>query len=549
MDVPQAATAMQPDIESDTRIEGGGAEAPEPSRRNFLRFAPVAGAGVVAAACAPATAPPGDSVPAPLPVGGTPGLPPVPSAWANANGLHVARRLTWGSTPTLAAEIESKGLAPWLEQQLAWQSLDDSHIAPMVAPWPRPSWDAQQVKDTESWRVPTEMAAHETIRRIFSKRQLQELVADFWHDHFNVDANISPSQYHMPHYDRMVIRPLAFGKFSALLPAVAAHPAMLHYLDQASSRADNGRTPNENYARELMELHTVGSTAGYTQEDVVAVAHLLSGWSTSSSTSGFTFKANWHDPGPMTPTRQVLRWARGGLSGEAAGRAFLNHLAHHPATARRICHKLARRLIGEHIGPTSPVVNKAVNAYLSSDTSIAEVVRALVLSSEFVNSAGAKLRRPASLVTQMARALGLQWSPPSRPDDFLWANWSRLEQMGNANHSWPSPNGYPDANGFWLSAGSLVSRWNLAVWLAYGTVAGLPFDAKATMDWAPNKKWGEWLDRMALAIAGEPWPPAVRATVLAKYGVTDQTVFRSWDHNYAKPIVTVLLQTAGFQRS
>ncbi len=520
------------------------------TRRSLLQFGGLLGAGAVASACAPPnraeSVPP---APAPAPVPGKPGLPPVPTEWAGAEGLHVARRLSWGATPALAAEIESMGLAAWLEQQLAWQSIDDSHVAPLVTSWPRPGWTAQQVKDSDSWRVPTEMAAHETIRRIFSKRQLHELVADFWHDHFNVDANLSPSQYHMPEYDRNVIRPLTFGKFSEMLPAVATHPAMLHYLDQASSRADGGRTPNENYARELMELHTVGSTAGYTEQDVVAVAHLLSGWSTSTSTSGFSFKASWHNTGPMSSTRQVLGWARGALSGEAAGRAFLNHLAHHPATARRVCHKLARRLIGEHVSPTSAVVDAAVNAYLGSDTSIAAVVRSLVLSSDFVDSAGAKLRRPASLVTQMARALGVKWVAPAKPDDFLWANWSRLEQMGNANHSWPAPNGYPDANGFWLSVGSLVSRWNLAVWLAYGTVAGLPFDAKATMDWAPNKKWGEWLDVMALAIAGEPWPPGVRSTVLAKYGVTDQTVFRSWDHNYAKPIVTVLLQTAGFQRS
>ncbi len=155
----------------------------------------------------------------------------------------------------------------------------------------------------------------------------------------------------MPAYDRDVIRPLALGRFVDLLTAVAAHPAMLHFLDQASSRADGGRTPNENFGRELMELHSVGSDGGYSEDDVKAVAHLLTGWSVTDVTGGFTFRTSWHDPGPMTESREVLGWSRGALAGEQAGRAFIEHLARHPVTARRICHKLARRLIGEHVAP------------------------------------------------------------------------------------------------------------------------------------------------------------------------------------------------------
>ncbi len=463
--------------------------------------------------------------------------------------MHVARRLTWGATPALATGIEQLGLAAWLDEQLAWRSIDDSHVAPMLTAWPRPDMTAPALKADQPWKVAQELAAHETIRRCYSNRQLHEVMVDFWFDHFNVDIHHSTSRYHMGEYDRHVIRPHALGRFSDMLPAVAAHPAMLHYLDQASSRADRGRVPNENYARELMELHTVGSEGGYNEDDVVAVAHLLTGWSTDGSVGGFVFRPDRHDMGPMTPTRQVLGWAPGGLTGEAAGRAFLNHLAHHPVTARRVCHKLARRLIRDDISPHSAVVDSAVQAWQSSGTDIAATVRALVLSAEFASAAGAKVRRPQSLVTQMVRALGIQWQIPSKPDNFLWANWSNLEQLGNANHAWPAPNGYPDANGFWLSVGALVSRWNLAVWLAYDTIAGMHFDAAATMDWAPNRRWGEWLDALAERIAGEPWPPEVRASVLSHHGVTETTVFRSWDHHAAKAVVAVLLQTAGFQRS
>jgi uncharacterized protein (DUF1800 family) len=177
------------------------------------------------------------------------------------------------------------------------------------------------------------------------------------------------------------------------------------------------------------------------------------------------------------------------------------------------------------------------------------VVRALVLSREFAESGGAKVRRPQSLVTQYVRALGVGWTQPANPDSFLWKIWGTLEQLGNANHAWPAPNGYPDASGAWLSVGALLARWNAAVYLAHGTVAGLEFDARATMDWSPDGTWGGWLTALADRIAGEAWPDGVRAAVLAEYGVTEQTKFRNWDHWAAPNVVAVLLQTAGFQRS
>ena len=158
-----------------------------------------------------------------------------------------------------------------------------------------------------------------------------------------------------------------------------------------------------------------------------------------------------------------------------------------------------------------------------------------------------RIRRPHSLATQMARALQLQWVPPD-PDDFVWSNWSHLDQLGHAPHSWPTPDGYPDENAHWLSVGAMVSRWNLAVWFAHGVVPGMPFEARTTMTWAANRRWGEWLDALARALVGQPWPPDVRTCVLAHYGVTENTVFRDWDHWAAADVVTMLFQTATFQR-
>lgn len=572
-DVPPSRGGAERGVEEPTSADPVGSARAGP-RRALLRLVPVAGAVAVAAACSPGgprrpttvppttrpttTVPPTTTTTVPTTTSSTtssttttttlPPPPPPPEGWADPFGLHVARRLTWGATPGLADDIATRGLPAWLDDQLDWQAIDDSHLGPILAPWPRPGWDAPQIHDDEEWRVPTEMAAHETLRRVYSNRQLHEVLVDFVHDHFNIDVNHPGARPHFPSFYRDVIKVHALGSFSDLLVGVGTHPAMLLYLDQATSRADGGRTPNENYARELMELHTVGTDGGYDQSDVVAVAHLLTGWTVTSATGGFTFRSEWHDPGPMTPERVVLGWSRGELTGEAAGRSFLAHLARLPVTARRLCHKLAVRLIGEQVTRDSAVVSSAADAYLAADTSIAAAVRSLVLSPEFASSVGARIRRPHSLATQMARALQRPWVQPSNPESFMWANWSKLDQLGHAPHTWPTPDGYPDENAHWLSAGALVSRWNLAVWLACGSVDGMPFTAADTMGWAPNHQWGEWLDALARAFVGEPWPPEVRASVLAQHEVTETTVFRSWDHWSAAPVVTVLLQTPVFQR-
>ncbi len=198
-----------------------------PTRRGLLLMAGTMGAAVVAAACE-ATAPP-EPAPgahpgapsaaprAPTPSPGSPavptqpgsptvpptlpeptvdpvlpGLPPLPTDWAEASALHAARRLSWGATPSLAAEIDQVGLVTWLDQQLDWESIDDSHIDALVAPWPRPGRTATQILADQEWLVPVEMAAHETLRRCFSNRQLHEVMVEFWFDHFNVDVNHIP---------------------------------------------------------------------------------------------------------------------------------------------------------------------------------------------------------------------------------------------------------------------------------------------------------------------------------------------------------------------
>jgi len=243
-----------------------------------------------------------------------------------------------------------------------------------------------------------------------------------------------------------------------MLVASAKSPAMLMYLDQATSRADGGRLPIENYAREVMELHTVGVGGGYDETDVKEVAYLLTGWSlTDPNTGTFTFRSSWHNMGPLATGGDVLGWRPNGLTGQAAGESLLVHLARHPKTASRLAYKLAVRFIGEHIKPTDAVVANAATAYTNNDTAITPMVRSLLTSAEFRASAGRKVRRPFEYLAACMRGAQLQFDPAKAPN-LVWAVSSTLGLLGQEPYCWPAPNGSPDANGKWLSAGAMVSR-------------------------------------------------------------------------------------------
>jgi uncharacterized protein (DUF1800 family) len=319
------------------------------------------------------------------------------------------------------------------------------------------------------------LATAELTRDILSRRQLEAVMTDFWANHFNVFASKGFVRLFEGDYLERAIRPHALGKFSDLLLATARHPAMLLYLDNAESRKQVRRGKrrgglNENYARELLELHTLGVDGGYTQADVTEVARILTGWSVVRVNEGgfdFVFRAATHDRRSKT----VLGENFPAGEDEAEGVRLLQLLARAPATARHLAQQLCTRFVADEPAPSC--VAAATAAYDASDGDIAQVVRAIVKDSSFwADSArGAKLKTPLELLASAARALGAQ------PDGSLALS-KTMQRLGEPLLQEQVPTGYPEREPEWASAGGMLARMSFASDLASGKLRGLevPWD-------------------------------------------------------------------------
>jgi uncharacterized protein (DUF1800 family) len=333
--------------------------------------------------------------------------------------------------------------------------------------------------------VTSELTAQRLTRDIYSKAQLQEVMTDFWLNHFNVYLHKNDeTPYYLVAYERDVIRPLALGKFEDLLEATAHSPAMLLYLDNSSSIGPDSqaamrakiaavRRPgvqrtaalglNENYARELMELHTLGVNGGYTQADVTQVARVFTGWSVDHPQlgGGFNFDENRHEPG----TKRVLG-AKIKENGEGEGREVLHLLATRPATARFISRKLAIRFVGDE--PPQSLVDRMAKSYLSSGGDIATVLTTLFHAPEFWDSGAyrAKVKTPLEFVVSAMRA-----TDADTQNQQPLAN--ALREMGMPLYGSVPPTGYNWQSSTWVSAGALVNRMNFALSLAANRLPGI----------------------------------------------------------------------------
>jgi len=502
-------------------------------RRTALIGFGAAALAATAAACAPAPVadPPTTAVPPPLSTTSTSTTAPAtttttvalpPSVSGAALILHVARRLSFGPTPALVAEITAKTVDAWVDEQLQWQGIDESALGPMLALYPKAAMTAAEISATaDPFHTRNDMAAATMVRAIWGRRQLHEMLVDFWTNHLNVDINHEASTRHKPTDDRDVIRKHATGRFADMLLASAKSPAMLLYLDQALSRADNGRLPIENYAREMMELHTLGVNGGYDETDVKEVAYLLSGWSVVDRTSGgFQFRQQWHQMGPLATGGDVLGWRPNGLTGVAAGESLLDFLAHHPNTAKRLAWKLSVRFIGEHVTATDSVVRDAAQAYLDHDTAIIPMVRSILSSTAFRTSAGLRARRPIEYMAANLRSVQIQMNPTYAPNLSNLAM-SNLGLLGQVPHAWGTPDGYPDSDSKWLSAGSLVARWNLSTAITGGFGAPVPTHDLTRLIGSPAPgTWGTAIDLIALAALGEALDPTARVAILSAFSRT-----------------------------
>jgi len=330
--------------------------------------------------------------------------------------------------------------------------------------------------------VARDLQESKIVRAVYSSRQLDEVLVDFWYNHFNVFMDKGADRYLTTEYERDAIRPHVLGKFRDLLEATAKSPAMLFYLDnwqsvgpntpQALRGGPNGqkRGLNENYGRELMELHTLGVDGGYTQEDVTEVARCFTGWSIDQPQRGgsFRFAPRLHDNGEKIVLG--LKIPAGG--GESDGEKVLDIVAHHPSTAHFLSLKLAQRFVADN--PPAALVDRMAHTFLTTDGDIRAVMQTMLDSKEFWSEGAfrSKMKSPLEVVVSAVRA-------SNGNVDFATALVNQVAQLGEPLYRKVEPTGYSNSSQAWMNTGGLMARMNFALQLSSNKVPGVMIDKPA----------------------------------------------------------------------
>ena len=385
-------------------------------------------------------------------------------------------RAGYGPRPGEWLAARDQGLEAILETQLQPEAIDDTPANLVTGTLDLYNMDVTALTDQERREVFPELLWFTLAQRLYSRRQLYETAVEFWGDHFHVYARknfFTPALKIID--DRDVIRPHAWGTFRDLLHASAYSPAMLVYLD---NRLNLAEAPNENYARELLELHTVGVHAGYTQQDVAEAARTLSGLGVAvdgERQGQPVFQPNQHDDHP----KEVFGLSLPAGQGEADIAQLLDYLAEHPATAVFIATKLVRRYVADQPPPT--LVNQVAQTFTATHGDTAAMLRTIFRSQEFA-TAPPKLKRPMTYMISLLRVLNadVRLSQPL-------VNWVR--RLGQPPFMWPSPDGYPDLSAAWMQ--NLLVRWNFALAVLTDGIEGVR---------VPFAAWGERLDRTDTAL-------------------------------------------------
>lgn len=380
----------------------------------------------------------------------------------NSFSRHVVSRFSGGYTPQLAAQVDRAGGGrAWFEDQLRPNRIADP-IAKEIDGWfpsvrrtPAQIFQRHVDEVQGSWEVGVDLSRWTVARRIHSNRQLHEVMVDFWSNLLNVALSHEDAVFWRVDYDR-VIRAHALTSFEQLLQATITHPAMGLFLDNAFSSKE---APNENLGRELLELHTVGVDGGYDEADVKASARMLTGYRVDVWWPSFRsfYDPAWHDTQPVRV--MDFRHTNDARDGRAATRAYLSYLARHPATAKRIAHRLCVRFVSDD--PPPAIVRAVTRAYLDHDTAIPATLRTLVNHRDFARSAGEKVRTPMEDYIASVRSLGIQLRRPTRDSSFARAMYWQYSEAGAPPYEWPAPNGYPEAGAAWASAGRVLTSFGV----------------------------------------------------------------------------------------
>jgi uncharacterized protein (DUF1800 family) len=438
---------------------------------------------------------------------------------------HVLNRIGFGARPGDVERVQKMGIREYIEQQLRPESISDPRTDDKVSQfaslrmsqdeilqqYPQPQQLARQVgvlnpkqakpedqpaarakvqefmKDNTLQRpqqLLQELTSNKIVRAVESERQLQEVMADFWFNHFNIYWNKGSDKWLTTEFETNVIRPHTLGKFKDLLMATAESPAMLFYLDNhlssspapmvqnalrnrnrpnANAKAKRQPGINENYARELMELHTMGVDGGYTQKDVTEVAKAFTGWTIDQPrmSGKFIFRPAMHDRGEKVVLGHRIPANRGIQDGQQV----IDILAHHPSTARFIATKLVRRFVSDD--PPQSLVDKVAATYTKTDGDIREMLRTIFYSDEFMSpdAYGKKMKSPFEYAVSAIRALGGETAGNQQITKAIGT-------MGQPLYQYQPPTGFPDRADHWMSDGALVARLNFAITLASGRIPG-----------------------------------------------------------------------------
>lgn len=428
-----------------------------------------------------------------------------PSAAEIDDASHVINRLTYGPRPGDHARVSQMGVRAFINEQLHPEKIGDR----------RAEWKVNGLESIHASRgdlfshhprqLLQDLTRAKLMRAVYSRRQLYEVMVDFWTDHFNIVMSKDQCRWLKAADDREVIREHALGDFRTLLRASALSPAMLIYLDGHDNKvARPDDRPNENYARELLELHALGVDGGYTQQDVMEVARCFTGWTVENrppltqlsqhdfdirklrARGRFRFDPDQHDDG----AKQVLGHTIPAGQGEGDARQVVDILAKHPSCARFIARKLCRAFVGT---AEEPLVERVADRYTKTDGDIKAMLETLLLSDELL--AGPPiLKRPFDYVASALRCTYAETDGRAVGE--------HLRKMGQPLNEWPMPDGYPDGTSEWT--GSLLARWNFAAALATGQIRGtkVAFD-RLGKSMGGNVEWDRLVCGRPLGLSGD----------------------------------------------
>jgi uncharacterized protein (DUF1800 family) len=393
---------------------------------------------------------------------------------------HLLNRTAFGGRPGDVERIQELGVDKYLERQLHPDKIDDSATEVRLAGFetlrmststlmsqyrpPRKAANRQQLRPEMRLNVPQkillELQSQKVVRGVHSERQLQEVMTDFWFNHFNVFWGKNADRWLTTHYEMNAIRPHVLGKFKDLLMATAKSPAMLFYLDNHLSSSIKGI--NENYARELMELHTLGVDGGYTQKDVQEVARAFTGWSIERPqvTGDFIFRQRIHDSDEKAVLGHKIN-----AGGIRDGETVIDILSKHPSAARFISTKLVRRFVSDD--PPPNLVKQVSDVFKRTDGDIREMMQAILTSKEFNSpeTIDAKTKTPFEYVVSAIRSL-------DGTTDGSRALMQSIGRMGQPLYQCQPPAGYPDRGEHWMSNSAILERLNFAVALTGNRLPG-----------------------------------------------------------------------------